>query len=93
MDAFGIYNDAPQMPFVIPNYIFQPIRPFWRPLWSTASGFLHWMWSFVLYLFEDDGVRVAKDAGASHTVVGTVTETTVSSGFEGDWSMMNDEIL
>jgi hypothetical protein len=93
MNGFGVYIDAPQMPFVIPTYIFRPVRPFLRPLWSTVSAFAHWLWGFVFYLFEEDGSLAVANGASSRTIVQGVTESVVSSGLGNDWSMMNDELV
>jgi hypothetical protein len=93
MNGFGVYIDAPQMPFVIVTYLLRPIRPFLGPLWSTVSAFAYWIWGFVLYLFEEDGTLAGADGTASRTIIADVTETIVSSGLGHDWSMMNDELV
>jgi hypothetical protein len=93
MSAFGVYVDAPRMPFVIPTYIFRPIRPLWGSAWSTASGSAHWVWNFVWYIFEENEAIAKAGGSTSRTVIESATETIVSSEFGSDWSMMNDEIV
>ncbi|OQO10427.1 hypothetical protein B0A48_03723 [Cryoendolithus antarcticus] len=31
MEGYGVWNDAPRSPFVIPTLLFRPLRPIWRP--------------------------------------------------------------
>jgi hypothetical protein len=93
MSAFGVYVDAPKMPFVIPTYIIRPIRPLLSSAWNIASGFAHWVWNFVWYIYEENGSLAGADGFISRTVIESATETIMSSDIGSDWSMMNDEIV
>ncbi|OQO07956.1 hypothetical protein B0A48_06748 [Cryoendolithus antarcticus] len=36
MEGYGVWNDAPRSPFVIPTLLFRPLRPIWRPTLNWA---------------------------------------------------------
>nr|OQO24515.1 hypothetical protein B0A51_06131 [Rachicladosporium sp. CCFEE 5018] len=37
MEGYGVWNDAPRSPFVIPTLLFRPLRPIWRPTLNWAG--------------------------------------------------------
>jgi hypothetical protein len=87
MSGFGVQPEPLEPLFVLPTLLLRPIRPLWRPFLHTVVTFLHWMWGFVTFIFSSDDETVRK------SVVQEVVSKHPGIFEDGDWSMMNDEVL
>ncbi|KIW08002.1 uncharacterized protein PV09_00948 [Verruconis gallopava] len=50
MDGFGIYPDAPELPFVIPTMLLRPFAPIWKPLLLIIKPLITWIAQLCTYL-------------------------------------------
>jgi hypothetical protein len=88
MEGYGIYPDAPEMPFVTLTLLINPLRFVVRPLFGFGSWLLR-----VLYYHWNDWTpndRVLNPIrAATNSITGYISRATS----EADLSITDDEIL
>ena len=95
MVGFGVDENAPRWPFVIPTLLYRNLLlplPFWNPLCRLFA----WAWRMLYDFFSEDEVSTAR-ISATETVrkasTRMVQQARVKETFEPDIKISDDEVI
>jgi len=92
MDGYGIYPDAPEMPFVIPTMLLRPFKLVWRPVINALEPLLLWLFNFVVYCFQE-AVAGGSEGSYPTSTLGLPTPTLTSFAPDAEWGIGQDAYI